>query len=113
MGSRCAVPGPQAPWRAFSLSLVALTAAFAAMTSSVAAQTRPSTVNMTCAQARALVGAHGAIVLGTGRYTYDRFVTHGGFCLNREATRAAWVPTFDTPQCFVGYTCIEAELLDR
>jgi hypothetical protein len=96
-----------------SASLVAVTVTFAAMTTGVAAQGRPSTVNMTCAQARALVAARGGIVLGTGGYTYDRFVAHGGFCLNRETTKAAWVPTLDTPQCFVGYTCVEAEILDR
>jgi hypothetical protein len=89
-------------------TLLGLVAALAAVTSAVA-QARPSTVRMTCAQARGLVVAHGGIVLGTGGYTYDRFVAHRGFCLITEVTRAAWVPTRDAPQCFVGYTCIEAE----
>lgn len=72
------------------------------------AQPRPSSVAMTCAQAAGLVASRGAIVLGTGGYTYDRFVHHRGFCLITETIRAAWVPTRDTPQCFVGYTCTEA-----
>ena len=45
------------------------------------AQTRPSTVAMSCAQARNVVASSGAIVLGTGGYTYDRFVADRRFCL--------------------------------
>ena len=93
---------------------IGLVVALAAGTSAVVAQTRPSTLRMTCAQARGLVAAHGGIVLGTGAYTYDRFVVHRGFCLITETTRAEWVPTVDTPQCFIGYSCIEAEpFIDR
>ena len=92
---------------------VAVLAAFAAATG-VAAQSRPSTLNMSCAQARGLVAAHGGIVLGTSAYTYDRFVVHRGFCLITETTKPEWVPTADTPQCFIGYSCKEAQpLLDR
>ena len=72
------------------------------------AQPRPLSVAMTCAQAAGLVASRGAIVLGTGGYTYDRFVHHRGFCLISETIRAAWVPTRDTPQSFVGYTRTEA-----
>jgi hypothetical protein len=70
-----------------------------------AAQPRPSTVAMSCGQAAGLVASHGAIVLGTGGYTYDRFVTDRRFCLRSEVTEPAWVPAGDTPQCFVGYRC--------
>jgi hypothetical protein len=90
--------------------------AFAAclVAASAAAQPRPSSVNMTCQQAAGLVAARGALVLGTGGYTYDRFVRHRGFCLYTEAIEPAWVPTRDTPQCFVGYRCKEADtLFDR
>lgn len=79
-----------------------------------AAQPRPSSVDMTCRQAAGLVASQGAIVLGTGGYTYDRFVRERRFCLITEMTEPAWVPTRDTPQCFVGYRCKEAEpLFDR
>jgi hypothetical protein len=71
------------------------------------AQPRPSSLAMSCGQARALVAYRGAVVLGTGRYTYDRYVNGQGFCLGGQYTRAAWVPTADTPQCFVGYTCVD------
>jgi hypothetical protein len=78
-----------------------------------AAQHRPSTVAMGCAQARNVVASSGGIVLGTGGYTYDRFVADRRFCLLTEATDPAWVPTADSRQCFIGYRCKEADILDR
>jgi hypothetical protein len=68
------------------------------------------TPNLTCDQARGLVLARGQIVLGTGTYTYDRYVRDGRFCLRNEMIEPAFVPTRDTPQCPVGYTCRELEL---
>ena len=69
------------------------------------AQTRPSTVNRPCQASRDLVFARGAIVLGTGGYTYDRFVRDRSFCEFNEYASPAYVPSRDTPQCFVGYRC--------
>jgi hypothetical protein len=89
-------------------ALLAALAAFLAASGALA-QPRPSSVNMTCAQAAGLVASRGALVLGTGGYTYDRYVHHRGFCLITETTKPAWVPARDTPQCFVGYTCVEAD----
>ena len=64
-----------------------LLAACAILTAaSAAAQPRPSTLEMTCGQAAALVASQGGIVLGTGGYTYDRFVAHRGFCQERGCT---------------------------
>jgi len=71
------------------------------------AQPRPSTVSRPCAASQALVARSGAIVLGTGRYTYDRYVIDQGFCAVGEYTEPAWVPSIDNPQCFVGYRCVE------
>ena len=65
---------------------------------------------MSCSQAAGLVASSGAIVLGTGGYTYDRFVTDERFCLRSETTDPAWVAAGDTPQCFVGYRCRERAL---
>jgi hypothetical protein len=64
---------------------------------------------MPCQQAAGLVASRGAIVLGTGGNTYDRFVRDRSFCLMTEATEPVWVPARDTAQCFVGYRCKEAE----
>jgi hypothetical protein len=80
---------------AFAFSLLACTAMAA----------RPSTLNMTCGQARGLVATQGAIVLTTGRHTFDRFVADAGFCEWDEYADWAYAPTRDTPQCPVGYTC--------
>ncbi len=78
-----------------------------------AAQPRPSSLEMTCGQARALLASRGAAVIGTGGYTYDRFVRDRSFCQPTEATRSALVPTLDTPGCFVGYRCLEPSRRDR
>jgi hypothetical protein len=86
-------------------SVLAGVVLLAAVTSAMAQ--RPSTLAMNCGQAASLVGAAGGIVLGTGGFTYDRFVAHRGFCLRSEYDEPAWVPTADTPQCFVGYRCRE------
>jgi hypothetical protein len=77
------------------------------ISTSAVAQPRPSTVDMRCAQAAGIVAARGAIVLGTGGFTYDRFVSDRRFCAITETTEPAWVPAADMPQCFVGYRCKE------
>jgi hypothetical protein len=68
---------------------------------------RPDTRAMSCGQAAALVQARGAVVLTTGPDLYDRYVRDGGFCERDRTTQPAYVPSADTPQCFVGYRCIE------
>jgi hypothetical protein len=86
---------------------IAMTIAAAMLTTATVAQNRPSTTAMTCRQAASLVYARGAIVLGMGGYTYERFVRDRSFCQVTEALESAWVPTRDTPTCFVGYRCYE------
>jgi hypothetical protein len=71
------------------------------------AQPRPLTLAMSCGQANHLVARRGAIVLSTGRYTYDRYVRNQAFCFPTQYVRPAVVPAADTPQCFVGYTCTD------
>ena len=84
---------------AFGIMLVATTAM---------AQSRASTTAMTCGQAQGFLGTRGAAVIGTGGQTYDRFVRDRSFCQPTEVTRVAFVPTRDTPQCFIGYRCTRA-----
>jgi len=69
------------------------------------AQTRPSTVSRPCAASQRDVQVNGAIVLGTGGYTYDRFVRDRSFCQIDEALDPAFVPSLESPTCFVGYRC--------
>jgi len=63
---------------------------------------------MTCSQASGLVRTRGALVLGTGGQTYDRFVSDTGHCEPGQAARPAFVPTRDKSSCFIGYTCFDA-----
>ncbi len=69
------------------------------------AQTRPLTTALTCAAAADVVNRNGAIVLGTGPTTYDRYVRDGSGCGIGASTSPAFVPAKDRAQCFVGYVC--------
>ncbi|WP_201831704.1 hypothetical protein [Microvirga zambiensis] len=82
-----------------------------AFTTSVQAQSRPSTPSMTCNQARQIVASRGAVVLGTGTYTYDRYVRDRAYCEINETIQVGVVPTRDTSQCPVGYLCRDADFL--
>ena len=66
---------------------------------------RPSTLSMSCAEAQGVVASQGAIVLSTGRHTYDRFVATPGFCLLGEWAEPRTAPTADARQCRLGYVC--------
>lgn len=83
----------------------AVVLALSMMVTGAQAQTRPSTVDMSCQASRQLVFSRGAIVLGTGGFTYDRFVRDRSFCDVTEYAHSAFVPSRDTPRCFVGYRC--------
>lgn len=67
---------------------------------------RPSAADMSCAEAQALVSARGAVVIGTGRYTYKRFVSNVGFCIHGEVTEPAWATTKDGRRCRIGDACM-------
>ena len=62
---------------------------------------------MTCAEAVRLVRARGALILGAGGQTFDRFVRDRSFCEVTEIARRAFRPTRDVPACLIGYTCYE------
>ena len=74
---------------------------------SLLAQPRPSSLDMTCAEAQAYVLARGAAVLGTGGSTFDRFVRDRSFCQATEITETQFVPTRSNASCAVGFRCIE------
>ena len=88
------------------------TAIALSMVATAASAQRLSTTTMTCGQARDFIAARGTAVLGTGGYTYDRFVRDRSFCEPTEVTQQAFVPTRDTPACPIGYRCIEPSLDD-
>ena len=81
-----------------SLSLVILASA-------AQAQSRPNSLIMSCDAVGRLLRQQGAVILSTGTFTYDRYVSSGSFCGPAERTDPAWVPAADTQQCFAGYRC--------
>ncbi|MDP2356613.1 MAG: hypothetical protein Q8M31_11215 [Beijerinckiaceae bacterium] len=87
-----------------SFSAIAISGALA-LSGAAFAQSRPSTVNMSCAQAQATVKSAGAIVLGMGGLSYDRFVSGASFCAPLEDATPTWAPTRDVAQCMVGFVC--------
>lgn len=87
------------------MKAIALTLVLVLNAGIAAAQTRPSTVTRPCAASQRDVQTNGAIVLGTGGFTYDRFVRDRSFCLRDEVLKPAWVQSRDSEACFVGYRC--------
>ena len=68
---------------------------------------RPDLRRMSCAQAQDMVADRGAVVMTTGRFTYQRFVSHQRYCDRWEGIAPALSATRDKPQCLVGYICRE------
>lgn len=92
--------------QAAGMAALLFTAASAVAPSGALAQPRPSTPDAPCLASQRLVATRGAVVLGTGPNTYDRFVRDRTFCLANEYTETAYAPAADTPQCFIGYRCV-------
>ena len=69
------------------------------------AQQRPDTRRMTCGEVNAFVQRHGAVVMTTGRFTYERFVAHRGFCDRWQTVTPRTAPTRDAPRCPVHHVC--------
>jgi hypothetical protein len=84
---------------------LALTLLLALAAPAALAQSGPTTLAMTCDQARSTVLRQGAVVLHTGLATYDRFVRDSSFCPNPLTAQTAFVRTADTPQCPIGGVC--------
>lgn len=87
--------------------IVAFTMAAALAFSALAA--RPDVRQMTCAQARALVQASGAIVLTFTNTTYDRVVRNRFYCSSGEYAKAIFKQTADFPRCNIGNICVPGE----
>lgn len=92
-----------ARWRRSAVLALALGVGLAA--TAATAQTRIATTSLPCAALRALVERSGAVVLGTGGHTYERFVSDHRFCTRSETTAPAYAAAADTPECFVAYRC--------
>ncbi len=90
------------------MKAILVAAALVACATAANAQGRPSSTQMTCRSVHALVSQRGAIVLGTGGDTYDRFVASEFSCATGLFARPAFVPTRDDPQCNIGFYCTDA-----
>ena len=84
--------------------------AIAGLATGATAQSGPTTLGMTCAQAKGIVASRGAAVLRTGPMTYDRYVRDGRFCARQETATPAWVRTADVAQCPIGGVCRSVEI---
>ncbi|HEY8383010.1 MAG TPA: hypothetical protein VIL09_12760 [Microvirga sp.] len=89
---------------------IAIMLALMASATAAAAQGRVSTQSLPCAQASALVARSGAVVLGTGPFTYERFVRDSSFCEVAETVEPVYAPTADAAQCPVGYRCRSSDI---
>jgi hypothetical protein len=85
------------------LIILAMFAPVAAISAS-----RPDVRNMSCAAAQKLVAQRGGIVLTTGRYTYERFVSGQRFCESALYAHPAFVRTKDRRSCEIGYVCTDS-----
>jgi len=94
-------------YAAMRTPVTALVALLLACAASGAAAARPYAPGMACRAVQELIGARGAAVISTSPSTYDRFVSGGRYCEPTEDTEAAWIPTSDKRDCFIGYTCKE------
>jgi len=71
------------------------------------AAARPDAREMTCRQAQDLVRRSGAVVVTTGIFSYERFVSGKRWCENWETPRPATTRTSDAPKCAIGFKCVE------
>ena len=66
---------------------------------------RPDTRSMTCQGVWTFVQSRGAVVMTTGRHTYDRIVSSRRYCFADEVLQRHYAQTANSPRCFVGYVC--------
>ncbi|MDP2356118.1 MAG: hypothetical protein Q8M31_08645 [Beijerinckiaceae bacterium] len=73
------------------------------------AQGMPDSLNMSCAQAHALVQRSGAIVIATGPTEFERYVSGRSFCNPDQEPRSSFVRSADDPQCYIGDRCVDVD----
>jgi hypothetical protein len=93
-----------------SMKPILVLLAIAGMSTGAIAQSGPTTLNMTCAQARGIVASQDTVMLRTEPTTYDRYVRGSSFCALGETVHPAWIRTADAAQCPVGGICRSGEI---
>lgn len=98
-------------WAGLSMALVAgafvsTATLFGPAMDTASAQARPDTRSMTCAQAQNFVRQRGAVVMTTGRNTFERIVASARYCPPQQNfLRRFNAETSDARHCQVGFTC--------
>ena len=90
-------------------ALAASVFVLSALPAGLAAQPRPNSLAMPCAEIAKLIATRGAVILGTGE-AYERVVHDQRFCLAGQTTQPYSVPARDQRYCLVGYVCAQIEL---
>ncbi|MBX3530897.1 MAG: hypothetical protein KF849_09840 [Rhizobiaceae bacterium] len=89
---------------------LAVAAALAMAATATLAANRPDTRSMSCERVQSLIRDRGAVVMTTGRHTYERFVARDSACYRPEIAWQTTVRAKDTGACPV-YHCINEELV--
>jgi hypothetical protein len=93
-------------------TMFAAVAAIPLLAAQDALAARPDTRAMTCAAAQEMVRRAGAVVMTTGRWTYERIVASVRYCDYQEEAVLFVAPTLDNPRCRVGRICRPAVLFE-
>ena len=86
-------------------SCVTAIAAIVTVFSVSAASARPDTRSFTCAGVQSFVNQRGAVVMTTGRNTFERLVSSVGFCEIGEGPTIARVQSSDRRDCAIRWKC--------
>lgn len=89
---------------AFTLSM--LIAASVATGAQAMISNKVDTSQHSSSQLQQMIQDRGSLILQTGPGLFDRYVSNRGQCGSHEETRAAYVPTADSNNAFVGYRCV-------
>lgn len=103
-GLRSSVSGVR-PFLVFLIITMVATSAMAQSRRATRETARPTTQDMSCAQAKGIVASRGSVVLHTGPSTYDLFMRHPSLCEPGLSGQPASVRTADVDRCPIGFTC--------
>ncbi|MBO6508039.1 MAG: hypothetical protein JJ979_06085 [Roseibium sp.] len=84
-----------------SLALAGAFVSLAAIQTADAQTRRVDSRSLTCSQVQSMINQRGAVLLSTGQYTFDRYVSNRNQCQHGEVLYRDTVPTKDNGRCRV------------
>lgn len=60
---------------------------------------RVNSQSISCDQVRTMISKQGAVIMNTGRNTFDRYVSNRSFCQVNEVAKSDFIPTKDNAKC--------------